>query len=182
MTPPVRRSPSPPISRHTPGPRFVLMLVWIPRPSATRAPGPPAHLRLIEDGCCGAGQLGLQGRRRRLLPPRRPPPDRADRLRGTLTRLSTWTRHTGGFGGAKRLLPGPTPRHRVTGVMIGYPGTDKLVIGGRASTEPTPRPRRLIPLRRQQDHTRCHRQAAHLIHNSAPRLPAPAGDFHYRAN
>ncbi|MDT0267640.1 M20/M25/M40 family metallo-hydrolase [Streptomyces sp. DSM 44915] len=55
----------------------------------------------------------------------------ADRLRGTLTLLFDLDEHTGGFGGAKRYFEGPDAPDDVAGVLIGYPGTDKLVIGGR---------------------------------------------------
>lgn len=39
--------------------------------------------------------------------------------------------HTGGFGGARRYFEGPDAPDDVAGVMIGYPGQDKLVVGGR---------------------------------------------------
>jgi succinyl-diaminopimelate desuccinylase len=55
----------------------------------------------------------------------------ADQLRGTLTLLFDVDEHTGGFGGARRYFEGPDAPTDVAGVMIGYPGMDKLVVGGR---------------------------------------------------
>jgi succinyl-diaminopimelate desuccinylase len=54
-----------------------------------------------------------------------------DQWRGTLVLLFDVDEHTGGFGGAKRYFKGPGAPDDVAGVMIGYPGLDKLVIGGR---------------------------------------------------
>lgn len=53
---------------------------------------------------------------------------RRDRLHGTLTLLFDLDEHTGGFGGAKAYFAG---RAAPAGVLIGYPGPDHLVIGGR---------------------------------------------------
>ena len=47
--------------------------------------------------------------------------------RGSLVLLFDVDEHTGRFGGAKRYFEGTD----VAGVMIGYPGMDKLVVGGR---------------------------------------------------
>lgn len=55
----------------------------------------------------------------------------AQRLAGSLVLLFDVDEHTGGFGGAKRYFAGPDAPDNVAGVMIGYPGMDKLVIGGR---------------------------------------------------
>lgn len=55
----------------------------------------------------------------------------AGRLHGTLTLLFDADEHTGNFGGAKRYFSGPDAPQDVSGVMIGYPGTDQLVVGGR---------------------------------------------------
>lgn len=54
-----------------------------------------------------------------------------DQLRGSLVLLFDVDEHTGGFGGAKRYFEGPDAPDDVAGVMIGYPGMDKLVVGGR---------------------------------------------------
>jgi succinyl-diaminopimelate desuccinylase len=51
-----------------------------------------------------------------------------DRLHGTLTVLLDADEHTGRFGGARAFFSGTND---VAGVMIGYPGYDHLVIGGR---------------------------------------------------
>ncbi|WP_232832188.1 M20 family metallopeptidase [Nocardiopsis sp. FIRDI 009] len=52
-------------------------------------------------------------------------------LRGDLVLLFDLDEHTGGFGGAKRFFDAPDTPTDIGGVMIGYPGMDKLVIGGR---------------------------------------------------
>ncbi len=52
-------------------------------------------------------------------------------LHGSLVLLFDVDEHTGGFGGAKRYFEGPDAPDDVAGVMIGYPGMDKLVVGGR---------------------------------------------------
>jgi succinyl-diaminopimelate desuccinylase len=39
--------------------------------------------------------------------------------------------HTGGFGGVRAFLADETLRRRTAGAFIGYPGPDKIVIGGR---------------------------------------------------
>ncbi|GAA1034329.1 MULTISPECIES: M20 family metallopeptidase [Amycolatopsis] len=54
-----------------------------------------------------------------------------EHLHGTLVLLIDVDEHTGGFGGAKRYFEGPDAPDDVAGVMIGYPGMDKLVVGGR---------------------------------------------------
>jgi succinyl-diaminopimelate desuccinylase len=52
-------------------------------------------------------------------------------LCGTLTLLYDADEHTGRFGGAKRYFAGPDRPGDVAGVMIGYPGLSKVVVGGR---------------------------------------------------
>ena len=52
-------------------------------------------------------------------------------LAGTLTLLFDVDEHTGNFGGAKRYFAGPDAPTNIAGVMIGYPGPDRIVIGGR---------------------------------------------------
>ncbi|MGH3853650.1 MAG: M20 family metallopeptidase [Pseudonocardiaceae bacterium] len=54
-----------------------------------------------------------------------------EQLQGTVVLLFDLDEHTGRFGGATRYFEGPDAPHDVAGVMIGYPGMDKLVIGGR---------------------------------------------------
>lgn len=50
-------------------------------------------------------------------------------LRGKLTVLFDLDEHTGGFGGIKAWLA--SQGQKPDGVMIGYPGNEKIVIGGR---------------------------------------------------
>jgi succinyl-diaminopimelate desuccinylase len=51
-----------------------------------------------------------------------------DAFKGTVTLLCDLDEHTGGFAGIKAYLAGAdTP----DGVLIGYPGTSKIVVGGR---------------------------------------------------
>ncbi|NVI87658.1 M20 family metallopeptidase [Actinomadura sp. BRA 177] len=52
-------------------------------------------------------------------------------LGGSLVLLFDVDEHTGGFGGAKAYFEGSDAPPRVDGVMIGYPGIDHVVIGGR---------------------------------------------------
>lgn len=54
-----------------------------------------------------------------------------DGLRGGVVLLLDVDEHTGGFGGAKAYFDPVGGRPDVAGVMIGYPGTDHLVVGGR---------------------------------------------------
>jgi succinyl-diaminopimelate desuccinylase len=55
---------------------------------------------------------------------------RRDALRGGLAVLLDVDEHTGGFGGARAYLADPAAR-RPAGVLIGYPGLDEVVVGGR---------------------------------------------------
>ncbi|WP_242905656.1 M20 family metallopeptidase [Actinomadura terrae] len=50
---------------------------------------------------------------------------------GNLVLLFDVDEHTGGFGGARAYFDGPDAPSRVDGVMIGYPGIEHVVIGGR---------------------------------------------------
>ncbi|MEU0989215.1 M20/M25/M40 family metallo-hydrolase [Streptomyces sp. NPDC005953] len=54
----------------------------------------------------------------------------ADTLHGGLAVLLDVDEHTGGFGGARAYLADPGVV-RPAGVMIGYPGMDEVVVGGR---------------------------------------------------
>lgn len=53
-----------------------------------------------------------------------------DSFRGTLTLLFDLDEHTGGFGGIRSYLRTEASQE-VAGVMIGYPGPDTIVVGGR---------------------------------------------------
>ncbi|MFI7412927.1 M20 family metallopeptidase [Streptomyces sp. NPDC049627] len=55
---------------------------------------------------------------------------RSAALRGGLAVLLDVDEHTGGFGGARTYLDDPEAV-RPAGVMIGYPGFDEVVVGGR---------------------------------------------------
>ncbi|SDO93189.1 M20 family metallopeptidase [Actinacidiphila guanduensis] len=55
---------------------------------------------------------------------------RAADLHGGLAVLLDVDEHTGGFGGARAYLADPAA-DRPAGVMIGYPGLDEVVVGGR---------------------------------------------------
>jgi succinyl-diaminopimelate desuccinylase len=54
-----------------------------------------------------------------------------DRWRGSVALLFDVDEHTGAFGGAKAYFEGAGAPGRVDGVMIGYPGLDYVVTGGR---------------------------------------------------
>jgi len=55
----------------------------------------------------------------------------ADELRGTVSLLLDADEHTGRFGGARAYFTGPDAPTDVLGVMIGYPGLEHLIVGGR---------------------------------------------------
>ena len=57
--------------------------------------------------------------------------DRADGWDGSVVLLFDLDEHTGGFGGAKAYFEGAAATRRADGVMIGYPGLDHVVTGGR---------------------------------------------------
>jgi succinyl-diaminopimelate desuccinylase len=53
------------------------------------------------------------------------------RLQGSVVLLFDVDEHTGSFGGARAYFEGPHAPDRVDGVMIGYPGLDYVIVGGR---------------------------------------------------
>jgi succinyl-diaminopimelate desuccinylase len=55
----------------------------------------------------------------------------SDQLAGSLVLLFDIDEHTGHFGGARGYFEGADAPDRVDGVMIGYPGPDYVVTGGR---------------------------------------------------
>ncbi|MGC4974183.1 M20 family metallopeptidase [Streptomyces sp. DT199] len=103
---------------------------------------------------------------------------RGGALRGGLAVLLDADEHTGGFGGARAYLADPdavTP----AGVMIGYPGLDEVVVGGRGLW------RAGIAVHGASGHSGSRRavvgavsRAAHLVRllDTAP-LPGAAGPF-----
>ncbi|TYC08747.1 M20 family metallopeptidase [Actinomadura syzygii] len=50
---------------------------------------------------------------------------------GSLVLLFDVDEHSGGFGGAKSYFDGPDAPAHVEGVMIGYPGAEHVIVGGR---------------------------------------------------
>ncbi len=74
---------------------------------------------------------------------------------GSLTLLFDADEHTGNFGGAKRYFGGPDAPRDILGVMIGYPGLDELVIGGRGFL------RAELTTRGEAGHTGSQRTADH---------------------
>jgi succinyl-diaminopimelate desuccinylase len=54
-----------------------------------------------------------------------------EQLHGSLVLLFDLDEHTGHFGGARQYFEGPDAPNDIAGVIIGYPGMDKLVIGAR---------------------------------------------------
>jgi len=77
------------------------------------------------------GSLRFQGRGGDLRTYRRPPAAGCDQLAGSLVLLFDVDEHTGHFGGARAYFGGAGAPDRVDGVMIGYPGPDYVVTGGR---------------------------------------------------
>ena len=55
---------------------------------------------------------------------------RADTLKGTLSVLFDLDEHTGRFGGARAFFDSPDAS-RPDGILIGYPGIDRIVVGAR---------------------------------------------------
>jgi succinyl-diaminopimelate desuccinylase len=98
-------------------------------------------------------------------------------LHGTLTVLFDADEHTGAFGGAKTYFAGPDAPADVAGVMIGYPGTDQIVVGGRGFLRAT------LTVRARAGHTGSERapntanavdKAAALVnHLTTHRVPGP---------
>ncbi|MGA5895912.1 M20 family metallopeptidase [Streptomyces venetus] len=103
---------------------------------------------------------------------------RADEVRGGLAVLLDADEHTGGFGGARAYLDDPDAA-RPAGVMIGYPGLEEVVVGGRGLW------RARIAVHAASGHSGSRRttvgavsRAAQLVRllDEAP-LPATGGDF-----
>jgi succinyl-diaminopimelate desuccinylase len=103
---------------------------------------------------------------------------RAGRLRGGLAVLLDADEHTGGFGGARAYLADPDAV-RPAGVLIGYPGLDEVVVGGRGLW------RARIAVHGTSGHSGSRRavvgavsRAAHLVRllDAGP-LPGASGEF-----
>ncbi len=54
------------------------------------------------------------------------------KLAGTLTVLFDADEHSGGFAGAKAYFGNGAVRQDVAGVLIGYPGDDRVIVGSRS--------------------------------------------------
>lgn len=116
-----------------PGPRWVLdacldtapfgdETIWTHPPTSAAIDGNWLHGRGSADSKSGAAIFSHIAARLATI---------TGHLAGRLVLLFDLDEHTGGFGGAKRYFEGPDAPRDVAGVMIGYPGMDKLVIGGR---------------------------------------------------
>ncbi|SDN51300.1 succinyl-diaminopimelate desuccinylase [Streptomyces sp. cf386] len=103
---------------------------------------------------------------------------RAGDLRGGLAVLLDVDEHTGGFGGARAYLADPEAV-RPAGVMIGYPGLDEVVVGGRGLWRAT------IAVHAASGHSGSRRttpgavsRAAHLVRLlEEAELPDAEGEF-----
>ncbi|MET7487706.1 M20/M25/M40 family metallo-hydrolase [Streptomyces sp. NPDC005538] len=106
---------------------------------------------------------------------------RSGTLRGGLAVLLDVDEHTGGFGGARAYLADPDAA-RPAGVMIGYPGMDEVVVGGRGLWRAT------ISVHAPSGHSGSSRsaisaisRAARLVHlldtADLPGPPQPGADF-----
>jgi succinyl-diaminopimelate desuccinylase len=101
----------------------------------------------------------------------------ANELCGTLTLLFDVDEHTGGFGGAKQYFATAGSPGGVAGVMIGYPGTEEIIVGSRGVL------RAEVTVRgcsghsgssHLAGHTNAAEKAAHLVHTLAShQVPAP---------
>ena len=116
-----------------PGPRYVLDAcldtapfgdesAWAYPPLSGEITGGWLHGRGSSDSKAGAAIFAHVAVRLR---------DAAARFPGSVVLLFDVDEHTGGFGGAKAYFEGPGAPDRVDGVMIGYPGLDHVVTGGR---------------------------------------------------
>lgn len=116
-----------------PGPRYVLdacldtapfgdEAAWTYPPASGEIHGGWLHGRGACDSKAGAAIFAHVAARHRLI---------SDQLAGSLVLLLDVDEHTGRFGGARAYFEGPGAPERVDGVMIGYPGLDHVVTGGR---------------------------------------------------
>ena len=116
-----------------PGPRYVLdacldtapfgdEAAWTYPPLSGEIAGGWLHGRGSSDSKAGAAIFAHVAARLR---------DTAGGFGGSVVLLFDVDEHTGGFGGAKAYFEGAGAPGRVDGVMIGYPGLDHVVTGGR---------------------------------------------------
>jgi succinyl-diaminopimelate desuccinylase len=116
-----------------PGPRYVLDACLDTAPFGDQAAWtyPPTSAKIVDGWLHGRGSADSKAGAAifahvaaRLVPV-------SGRLAGSLVLLFDVDEHTGGFGGARAYFEGPGAPGRADGVMIGYPGRDHLVTGGR---------------------------------------------------
>ena len=121
------------ISGERPGPRYVLdacldtapfgdEAAWTYPPLSGKITDGWLHGRGSSDSKAGAAIFAHVAARLR---------DMAGGFGGSVVLLYDVDEHTGGFGGAKAYFEGAGAPDRVDGVMIGYPGMDHLITGGR---------------------------------------------------
>jgi succinyl-diaminopimelate desuccinylase len=121
------------INGSQPGPRYVLdaCLDTAPFGDETAWTYPPVsgeiddgwlHGRGASDSKAGAAIFAHVAAHHQLI---------SDQLTGSLVLLFDVDEHTGHFGGAWAYFEGPGAPERVDGVMVGYPGLDHVVTGGR---------------------------------------------------
>jgi succinyl-diaminopimelate desuccinylase len=115
-----------------PGPRYVLdacldtapfgdQSAWKKPPTSALIDGGWLHGRGSSDSKAGAAIFAHILARLKSAP---------DRWAGSAVLLLDVDEHTGAFGGAKAFFEDPAASH-IDGVMIGYPGPDHVVTGGR---------------------------------------------------
>jgi succinyl-diaminopimelate desuccinylase len=123
------------VTGERPGPRFVLdacldtapfgdEATWTYPPTAGEITGGWMHGRGCSDSKAGAAIFAHVATRLR---------QDAERLHGSVVLLFDVDEHTGSFGGARAFFEGQDAPRRIDGVMIGYPGLDHVVTGGRGA-------------------------------------------------
>jgi succinyl-diaminopimelate desuccinylase len=121
------------VGGNRPGPRYVLdacldtapfgdEAAWTYPPASGEITGGWLHGRGSSDSKAGAAIFAHIAARLQ---------DTAAGFGGSVVLLFDVDEHTGGFGGAKAYFEGAGGPDRVDGVMIGYPGVDHVVTGGR---------------------------------------------------
>lgn len=162
-----------------PGPRYVLdacldtapfgdEATWTYPPMSGEITGGWLHGRGSSDSKVGAAIFAHVAARLR---------DMAEGFDGSVVLLFDVDEHTGGFGGAKAYFEGTGAPGRVDGVMIGYPGLDHVITGGRGVL------RARVQVRAVAGHSGASQPAAGAIAKAADLirelrdmpLPGPAG-------
>jgi succinyl-diaminopimelate desuccinylase len=117
----------------TPGPRYVLDACIDTAPFGDEAAWthPPTSARIVDGWLYGRGSADCKVAAAIFAHIAAELRSDAGALRGTLTLLLDADEHTGGFGGVKAFLADDLGSDGVAGVMIGYPGDDEVIVGGR---------------------------------------------------